>query len=76
VLGERDRGVLRPGVRVADQFTRHDRMTLAAALPQCHPQRDVDELDGLGGVDGSRHGPLREGTEAEGNVDDPAHVRA
>jgi hypothetical protein len=42
--------VLRPGVRVADQFAAHDWGVLAAALPQRHPKRHVDQLDGLGGA--------------------------
>lgn len=50
-IGERDRGVLRPGVRVADQLAAHDGVTFAAALPQRHLPRDVDELDGLGRSD-------------------------
>ena len=30
---------------MADQLTAHDRAALAAALPERHPHRDVDELD-------------------------------
>ena len=39
VLGEPDRGVLRPGVGVTDQLAGHDRVAFAAALPGRHPQR-------------------------------------
>ena len=49
VLGEPDRGVLRPGVGVVDQVRGQDRMVLVVALPDRHPQRCQDHVGGFAG---------------------------
>ncbi|GAA1003767.1 hypothetical protein GCM10009551_079020 [Nocardiopsis tropica] len=51
VLGEADRRVLRSRVRVGDELVLCDSVPGSLALPQGHPDGDVDELDiAAGGV--------------------------
>jgi hypothetical protein len=71
VLGERDGGVLTAGVGVADQLARHDGVAVAVALPQRHPQRDVDQVDVLGGRGVPGDDLLGEHVEDERDVDEP-----
>lgn len=71
VVGERDRGVLRPGVGVADQPVPLDGASFTVALPQGHPHRYVDQLDGLAGGRVPSDDALGEDVQDEGHVDEP-----
>ena len=64
-----DRRVLTAGVGVADQLPGHDRVPVAVALPQRHPQGDHHKVGVLAGRRMPAHDPLGE------HVDDERHIR-
>jgi len=77
VLGEPDRGVLRAGICVSDQLAGHDRVPVAVALPDRHPQRRHDQIGVLRGCCVPGDDALGEDVDDERDVDEAgpgAHV--
>ena len=60
-----------PAVAVVDETAGGDRQALTAAVPQCDPQRDQDEVGAPVGRGVPAHDLVGEHLDDEGDVDEP-----